>query len=103
MIDEPNPIKCEVKTLVAAASGEARVELMFGDFKIQLSVGSAKEVVQLLHEGIEAAISDELIFKFFTTRMNLPREQAVMVLRDFRVLRQGTEDTVFPQRNGIVQ
>ena len=73
------------------------VELHLNDkIASRWDIQKAKEIHYMLGAAIEAAISDELIVKFLTDKVGLPLEAAAMALRDFRELRQGSKDTVYP-------
>lgn len=87
----------EVHSLVSHTTREGRVEIIADGRRIaQFDVAKAREVHRMLGEAIEAAISDELLVKFLIEKVGLATDAAVMALRDFRVMRQGTADTVFP-------
>jgi hypothetical protein len=62
-----------------------------------IDISKAREIVGMWHGAIEAAISDELLFLFLTQNVGLGDEQAGRALLDFRKLRQGTTDVVYPQ------
>ena len=51
----------------------------------------------MLQGAIEAAVSDELMFKFLTQKVGMEHERAAAALLDFRELRQGSRETVSPQ------
>lgn len=62
-----------------------------------MSVTKAREVVGMMHGAVEAAISDELMFLFLVQQVGLGEDAAGRALLDFRKLRQGTTDVVYPQ------
>jgi hypothetical protein len=62
----------------------------------QMDLDKAREVVAMLQGAIEAAISDELMFKFLTEKVGLDPEKASAALLDFREMRQGSRSTVYP-------
>lgn len=62
-----------------------------------MEISKAREIAGMWHGAIEAAITDELLFLFLTTKIGLPAEAAGAALLDFRVMRQGTTDVVYPQ------
>ena len=64
--------------------------------KTQFDIRKAREIRDMLSEAIEAAISDTIIFKFMTDRVGLDEDRAARALIDFRELRQGSKDTVYP-------
>lgn len=85
-----------IGTLLSHKTGHGRIEFQIGAEVVQLDIDKAKMIVGMFHEAIEAAISDELIFKFLTTRIGLSPEQAAGALVDFRELRQGSRTAVNP-------
>jgi hypothetical protein len=86
----------EVGTILSSKHGHGRVEMQIGAEVAQWDIADAKKVAGMLTEAIEAAISDELIFKFLTERVHLPAEKAASLLVEFRELRQGSKGTVNP-------
>lgn len=85
-----------VATILSARTKRGMVELTLNAERTQLDLDKAREVHRNLGGAIEAAISDELIYTFLTTKVGLSDEKASMALLDFRELRQGSRDTVFP-------
>lgn len=91
------PQTLEFHSLVSHRSREGRVSMFIDHRQVaQFDVAKAKEVHRMLGEAIEAAISDELLVRFLTEKVGLSTDAAVLALRDFRVMRQGTAETVFP-------
>jgi len=86
----------EVGSILSQREKRGKVELKLNGEVAQMDVAKAREVVQMLHEATEAAISDELLFTFLTTRVGIDPEKAGAALLDFRELRQGSRDTVRP-------
>jgi hypothetical protein len=85
-----------VSTLLSSTTKQGRIELsMNGEFT-QMDLDKAREIVGMLQQAIEAAISDELIFRFLTERIGLQPEAANAALVDFRELRQGSRDLIHP-------
>jgi hypothetical protein len=64
--------------------------------KIQMDLPKAREVFGMLGGAIEAAVSDGLLVKFLVDRIGLPEEAAARALLDFREMRQGSRETVYP-------
>jgi len=64
--------------------------------KIQMDLPKAREVLGMLSSAIEAAVSDGLLVKFLVERIGLPEEAAARALLDFREMRQGSRETVYP-------
>jgi len=85
-----------VSTLLSSQTKAGRVELAVNGELTQMDLGKAREVVGMLQQAIEAAVSDELIYKFLTTKVGLEPEKAAAALLDFRELRQGSRDRVHP-------
>lgn len=86
----------EIGTLLSHKTGHGRVEVAIGGEVAQWDVGEAKKIHAMLGEAIEAAISDELIFKFLTTKVGIAPEKAAAALIEFRELRQGSKEMVNP-------
>ena len=85
-----------VSTLLSQRTKEGRVEFSLNGELTQMDLGKAREVVWMLQAAVEAAVSDELIYKFLTEKIGLEPERASAALLDFRELRQGTRDLVHP-------
>ena len=66
------------------------------EIKTQWDIRKAREIRDMLSEAIEAAISDTIIFKFMHEKIGLDKDRAALTLVDFRELRQGSKDTVYP-------
>ena len=88
--DSGGVIPFEVTTLYGARTKRGLVEITLGETKTQLTVGKAREIRDMLTEGIEAAISDELMMRFLVDHVGMPIEQAAGALMAFREMRQGT-------------
>lgn len=98
MPDKPKYQNLELHTILSNRTKTGMVNLLIdGEQIAQWDIAKAKEIHGMLGEAIEAAISDELIYKFFTQKVGFDDQRASMVLLDFRELRQGSKDTVFPQ------
>ena len=95
----------ELASILSNRTKEGMVELLLQninddgfpakEIKIQMDITKAKEVHRMLGEAIEAAVSDTIIYKFFREKVKFDEEKAVMVLLDFRELRQGSKKTVY--------
>jgi hypothetical protein len=85
-----------VSTLLSSRTKEGRVEFSLNGEIAQMDLPKAREVVGMLQSAIEAAVSDELVFKFLTTKIHLSAEAASAALIDFRELRQGSREIVYP-------
>lgn len=90
-------MKVELASIISGRTKEGMVELTLGETKCQMELKKAREVRGMLDEAIEAAVSDELLFKFLTTKVGLSEQAAVKALADFREMRQGSRAAVFPQ------
>ena len=97
MPDDPKDGHVECGSLLSARTKQGMVELVVNDEKIQIDIAKAKEIRDMLSEAIEAAITDEIVFRFLTTKVGLPEAAAARALVDLRELRQGSKGTVFPQ------
>lgn len=88
----------EIGTILSQRTKQGIVELKIDDQVIaQWDVAKAKEIHRMLGECIEAAITDQLIYDFFTKKVGFDDNKASRVLLDFRELRQGSRNPVFPQ------
>ena len=85
-----------VSTLLSSRTKEGRVELSLNGELTQMDLPKAREIVGMLQGAIEAAVSDELVFKFLTEKIGLAPEAASAALVDFRELRQGSRGMVYP-------
>lgn len=85
-----------VSTLLSSRTHSARIDFTMNGELTQLDLDKAREVVSMLQGAIEAAISDELLYRFFTEKIGLEPERAGAALIDFRELRQGSRDRVYP-------
>lgn len=98
MPEESKLQNLELTTILSSRTKQGMVQLLLdGKVISQWDVRKAKEIHQMLGEAIEAAITDEIIYKFFTERIGFDDQKASMVLLDFRTIRQGSKETVFPQ------
>lgn len=86
----------EISSMLSSKDWKGRLEFQIGGEVIQLDVRKAREVVQMFNEAIEAAITDEMMFTFLTTRMQLDEGRAAAVVFDMREVRQGARDVVNP-------
>jgi hypothetical protein len=90
----------EFASIVSGSRLVAMVEITVrvGDVTLKevMPLDKAREIRGLLDGVIEAAISDELLVRFLTTNVGLSIELATAALRDFRVMRQGSAEVVYP-------
>lgn len=89
-------MKIEVASIVSQRTRAGMVELTVDDTRVQMDLPKAREVIGMLNGAVEAAISDELVFRFLTERAGLSPEAAGAALLDFREMRQGTRETSYP-------
>ena len=89
--------RIEIATILSHRTKQGMVELTLNGETTQMDLDKAREVLGMLASAIEAAVSDGLIFAFLTTKVGLSEEKAARALLDFRELRQGSRQTVFPQ------
>ncbi len=85
-----------VSTLLSSRTKEGRIDFTMNGELTQMDLDKAREIVGILQGAIEAAISDELVYKFLTTKIGLSDDKASMVLLDFRELRQCSREIVHP-------
>lgn len=92
--------KVEVASIYGAKTQRGLVEITVTDdnsrVKLQLELSKAREIRDNIAGAIEAAMSDELIVRFLRDKIGLPNEAAMRALLDFRELRQGSRETVYP-------
>ena len=89
-------VRLEVSTLLSARTKEGLVELRLNDERTQMDLAKAREVSGMMLGAIEAATSDQLVYAWLTTKLGLDDERATRALLDFRELRQGSRETVYP-------
>jgi hypothetical protein len=94
--DGPTGTDITVSTLLSSRTKEGRIDFELNGELTQMDLDKAREVVGMLQGAIEAAVSDELIYKFLVSKIGLSDTQASNALIDFRELRQGSRDTVYP-------
>lgn len=85
-----------VGSLLSSRTKEGRVEFSMNGEITQMDLAKAREVVGMLQGAIEAAISDEFVYRFLTEKCGLEPERASMALLDFREMRQGSREIVHP-------
>lgn len=90
--DEVRSDNVGFSTLVSSRDKMGKIEFSFNNEMSQWDLDKAREIHRMLGEAIEAAVSDTLIYQFFTERFGLDDEKAGQVLLDFRTLRQGSKD-----------
>jgi hypothetical protein len=88
--------RIEIATILSARTKEGMVELTLDGERTQMDLAKAREIRGMLDGAIEAAVSDMLIFRFLTKTVGLTEGAAAAALMDFRELRQGTRETVYP-------
>jgi hypothetical protein len=86
----------EIGSILSHQRKVGLVEIVVGREKVQLDLDKAREIAGMLGGAIEAAISDQLLYAFLTTKAGLTADQASACLLDFRELRQGSRGTVYP-------
>jgi len=85
-----------VSTLLSSKDQTGRIDFTLNGELTQMDLDKARLIVCMLNEAIEAAVSDEMFYKFLTTRIGMAHEKALMALLDFREIRQGSRDIVNP-------
>lgn len=86
----------EVGSIYGLKTRQGLVELTVDGATTQMDIPKAREVLEMLHGAIEAAISDELLVRFLSEKVGLTVEKAAAALLDFREMRQGSRTTVYP-------
>lgn len=87
----------EIGTILSHRTKEGMVEFSLNGEKTQWDLAKAREIHGMLSQAIEAAVSDTLIHRFLVEKVGLSEDKAARALLDFRELRQGSRETVFPQ------
>ena len=90
------PTDIQIGSILSHRTKEGMVELVVNGEKAQMDLPKAREVLGMLSGAIEAALSDGLIYAFLTKRIGLSDEKASAALLDFREMRQGSRETVYP-------
>jgi hypothetical protein len=85
-----------VGTLLSSRTKQGRVEISLNGELTQMDLDKAREIVGMLQGAIEAAVSDELLYRFLTEKVGMDAERASVGLLDFRELRQGSRERVHP-------
>lgn len=85
-----------VGTVLSSRTRQGLVELSMNGELTQMDLDKAREVVGMLQGAIEAAVSDQLLYEFLTTRVGMDATGAGAALLDFRELRQGSRAVVRP-------
>jgi len=92
----PTGTDITVSTLLSSQTKEGRIDFTMNGELTQMDLDKAREVVGMLQGAIEAAISDELLYRFLTEKIGLEADRAGAALLDFREMRQGGRSTVYP-------
>lgn len=82
-----------VSSLVSSRTGKGRVEIQVNAEVMQLDLDKARELREMLSSAIEAAISDQILSEFLTSK-GASKELIASALLDFRERRQGSRDRV---------
>jgi hypothetical protein len=78
-----------IESMVAAQSSKPFVRLSWGDEACQMTPDEARKHAYDILDAANAAESDSLVFRFFVERVKLPAENAILLFREFRTLREG--------------
>lgn len=92
----PTGTDITVSTLLSSRTKEGRIDFTLNGELTQMDLDKAREVVGMLQGAIEAAVSDELMYRFLTEKVGLEPDRAGAALIDFREMRQGSRDLVHP-------
>jgi len=94
--EAPEATGIEVASILSHRTKQGLVEMTLGREKVQMPLDKAREVVGFMHAAIEAAVTDQMLVAFLTAKVGLSFDQASAALLDFREMRQGSRDTVYP-------
>jgi hypothetical protein len=94
---KPEGTRIEFSTILSDRDGEGKVEMMVNSEVVQFDLAKARHVRSMLDGAIEAAVSDGLLYRFLVDKVGMSTEVAGRALLDFREMRQGSRDTVYPQ------
>jgi hypothetical protein len=94
--DGPADTDITVSTLLSSRDKTGRIDFSMNGELTQMDLDKAREIVGLLQGAIEAAISDEFVYRFLTEKIGLEPKRAGVALMDFREMRQGSRDRVHP-------
>ena len=92
----PTGTDITISTLLSSRTKAGRIDFTLNGELTQMDLDKAREVVGMLQEAIEAAISDELLYRFLTEKIGMAPDRAGVALIDFRELRQGSRQLVHP-------
>lgn len=84
-----------VSTLLSSRTKEGRIDFSLNGELTQMDLAKAREIVGMLQNAIEAAMTDQMLYQFLTTRIRLDEAKAANALLDFRELRQDSRDVVY--------
>jgi len=88
--------RIELASILSARTKEGKVELAVNEIQVQLDLPKAREVLWMLSQAIEAAVSDQVMYEFLVQRIGMADDLASRALLDLRELRQGSRATVYP-------
>ena len=95
--DEIRTDNIAFSTILSQRTKMGMIEFSFNEEMSQWDLDKAREIHQMLGQAIEAAVSDTLLYQFFTQKIGFDDEKASRVLLDFRELRQGSRESLRPQ------
>ena len=93
---DPPGTNIEVSTLLSSKDQTGRIDFALNGELTQMDLDKARLIVRILNEAIEAAVSDEMFYKFMVERIGMKPNQALAALVDFREIRQGSRESVNP-------
>ena len=80
-----------VETILSHGTHRGRVEIQLNHERIQIDLIGAREIYHMLGEAIEAAISDELLYRFLTETIGIDDTAASGAMLYFREFRHGSQ------------
>ncbi len=100
MPNEKRLIDLSIETILSMKTKEGMINFTLktedNQISTQWDIPKAKHILNMLHEAVEAAISDAMVYQFMRKEVGLSDEKASMVVHNLREYRQGTMEIVNP-------
>lgn len=81
-----------VETLVSQRTGEGLVQIAWYDHSAQMTPAEARGLAQQLQEAAAVTETDAFLVHFAETKVGMPKEEACMILNEFRKYRAEQEE-----------